>query len=347
MRLCVAASIIVSFLFAAAAPAWADIYATTYGDSSLRRFNETTGAQIGSPVTTAGLASATGLSVKGTNLYVSSLNTGTVFKFDTTTSAFSTYGSAPGGLGSSTFGPAATADAGNLFVGNLGAGNVFVFDGVLPGPAKTFTAVVPAAVPSAAIGGLAFGPNNDLFVGDIGPAFAGNPGAIYRVQNPTSLTPTVTTFASGGGLLGPAGLYWHGNTLYASDIASGVIWLYGQAGGTPSSAIPLPQYFPNPDPGGDPGYSFGSSPASIIPDRAGTGFFVALGGPSQVHPTGSIGHYLWDGTPISGGAFASINQVVTGVAIVPEPSSYALASIAALGFLAFVGRSKLRYSRAA
>lgn len=318
--------------------ALADVYISSFSDSSIRRYSDN-GTLIGGPITNGALAQATGIIANGTDLYISSLGFGSVLKYDTVANSFSVYGSlvSAGGLGS-----LAVDSSNNVFAGNVAGNNVFLFDGVSPVQSVD---VIPGNL-LGATGGLAFGPNGDLFVGDVGLVYAGAsaPGNIYRVQNPMSATPTVTTFATApvdfSGMATASGLYWHGNTLYASDILANGIWMY-DANGQPTGFIPLPSVPANPDPG-DTGYFDSQSPSTIVPDLEGTGFYVALAGPSQMHPAGGVGHYYWDGTPVGSGVFLSINQVISGAAVVPEPSGIVVAGIAGIAAMSISARRRRR-----
>jgi prepilin-type N-terminal cleavage/methylation domain-containing protein len=176
-------------------PLWADILAGSYRTGELFRLHDVTGEEVADPIPqgTAGLDSVAGLAVgPDGNIYVSNQDQvtggGNILVFNGATGA-------PVGDGlfvafddamhpTSQPGPLRfNADGTRLYVSDFGGSTVRVFD------SATGDELPPAAMGISPVGGLAFAPNGDLFVGNFGTS------AVIRVRNGVQST----FIASGNG----------------------------------------------------------------------------------------------------------------------------------------------------
>jgi hypothetical protein len=288
-----------------------DILVSTYDDSSVERFDESTYAPTSGNIPSGadGLTVAQGLAVgPDQTIYVSSALTAKVQRYDGAGNflgAFPTAADPAPLLAPSTiqFGP-----NGNVFVADFAGNAILEFE-------SSGHYVGVAASLDSAPGGFTWAANGDIIVSELF-------GSIRQIQGgvPTELVP------AGIGLT-PAGLLRlaDGDLLIANLFGNNILRYdsdSGQTGVFANIEHPIPPGGTFPDP------SFPSNgPAGIIFNRDGT-LLVAISGPDHEH-TGEIQRFDLDGNYL--GTILSGLGAPTGVALIPEPSSWLLATI---GFVA-------------
>jgi sugar lactone lactonase YvrE len=232
----------------------ADILAAHFFDGTITRWDEATGVNLGTHVTsgTAGLAGPSGMAFgPGGELFVSSQFTGEILYFDAATGAplpsplengrdglFASLGatSAPGLI---RFGP-----DGNLYVGDTGGPNVRIVDGQSGLLLDDAVMEGVLADPGFTIG-FTFDADGHLLVGKSSPIFQ---GTIYSVDHNGVTTEIVPPGTAGlqsvnSMLIGPGG------ELYVADLFGNQIMRFDDTSGTnpqqfavipPDIEFPLP-----------------------------------------------------------------------------------------------------------
>ncbi len=284
---------------------------------------------------------ATGV-VAGPNnmLYLTSPGTLSVVQFNPATDAFSNFA-----VGSPATGPQyptspVVGPDGNLYVADAGSNNVYAYSFSNP----STPTIIPGVPSGDYVGSIAFSPSGALTVGD------NSTGAIYNLPSTgTSATPSYAAPSpatqlgeAGNTIVYPSGLLWHGNDLYISQLGGNGVnqspnsgpgqileLSYGSSLSNVPTATTLALAVP-PQQGADSSYDASASPAGMIPDGTGKGFYLAFFGPSDYYPEGGVMDVTYGLTstsyfiapyPNGAGIFAPGGLAITPV---PEPSSWAL-----------------------
>jgi PEP-CTERM motif len=301
----------------------ADLLVSTFDDSSVERFDETSllPTPAGNiPSGANGLTVAQGVAVGADQtIYVSSAFTGKVQRYDSGGSFlgdFPTVGNPAPLAAPSTlkFGP-----NGNLFVADFAANTILEFD-----PLGTY--IGTAASFASAPGGFTWAADGDLIASELFGAIVRIDGGIATELVPAdiSLTPSDLLRLPDGDLL-ITNLY--GNNILRYDSDSGLT--------TTFAAIEHPIA-----PGGifpDPAFP-SNGPAAIIFDRDDS-LLVAVLGPDHEH-TGQVQRFDLNGNYL--GSILTGLGAPTGLALIPEPSSWILAGVGAAGLGFFARRRRRR-----
>jgi sugar lactone lactonase YvrE len=196
------------------------------------------------PSHSAGLDYPSGIAVgPDGNIYVSSVNTGSIYYYNGQTGAPlpSPIPDAPAGvfafLGNAALAQLAFGPNGNLYVSEFFGSNVRVYDGHA---GASFGAPLADAVTGlSSAGGIAFQSNGDLLVGDGFAMAAGQTAQIVRVHNGMKSTFGVTNL---GGVYAPGALMTlPDDSLLIADLVGNYISHYdanGNAGQVPFATIP-------------------------------------------------------------------------------------------------------------
>lgn len=273
----------------------ADLLATNFGASAVRRYDSFTGASLGDfvPSGSGGLVNPQGLVIgPDGNLYVSSFSGHSILRYSGTTAtflgAFVPAGSGglfkPEGL---VFGP-----DGHLYVASSGSSRVLRYHG-------TTGAFIDHFVPSGSGGladarGLSFGPDDHLYVASLSNS------SVLRYNGLTGTFIDAFVPSGSGGLLGPRGLTFgpDGNLYVSSQANDRILRYHGTTGAVIDTFVPAGS-------GGlstPTGLTFGpdgrlyvtsfdssSGSASVLRYEAGTGTFVdafvaaGSGGPGSLN----------------------------------------------------------------
>lgn len=323
-RMIVPAALVLAASFARPHAARADILVSTYDDSSVERFDDTTFAPTAGNIPSGanGLTVAQGVAVGADNtIYVSSTFTGRVQRYDVAGNFLGDFGDAALAAPSTlAFGP-----NGNLFVADFGNSAVLEFE-----PSGAF--VGTAADVGSAPGGFTWAPDGDLIVSELfGPITKFHNGSPVEVLVPGSqtLTPAGLLPLDGGDFL-IANLY--GSNILRYDAGDGMTHPFASVEHPigPGGTFPDPMFPSN-------------GPSALVLD--GASLLVVVSGPDHEH-SGQIQRY-----DLGTGAY--IETIIdglgapTGLAFVPpvpEPSTWVLAILGA-GGVAFASRRRLRRIR--
>jgi hypothetical protein len=290
----------------------ADLLVSTYDDSSVERFDETTHVPTpagGIPSGSNGLTVAQGVAVGADQtIYVSSAFSGKVQRYDgdgNFLGDFPTGGNPAPLVAPSTlkFGP-----NGNLFAADFGGNTILEFD-----PAGTYVGV--AASFDSAPGGFTWAAGGDLIVSELF-------GSIRQIHegSPTVLVPADPAITPSDLLLLPDGdlliTNLYGNNILRYDSGSGMTTTFAAIEHPigPGGTFPIPEFPSN-------------GPSAIIFDRDNT-LLVAVLGPDHEH-SGQIQRFDLDGNYL--GSIITELGAPTGLALIPEPSTWILAGIGAAG----------------
>jgi len=272
----------------------ADLFVSDNFGHQVIRYNNTTGALLGTFVTSGsgGLSGATGLLATRDALWVTSQNTNQILRYDLGTGAFvNVFASNAATPGTALAGPSdlLIRDNGLLYVSNFGGTTVDRFDLMTGASLGAFTndSAAPAADKLNGASSMAWGPDNNLYVSSFNTnkilRFNGNTGEFMNV------------FASGGGLNGPAGLTFQGGQLYVSSLLSQKVLRYN---GTTGAFVDV---FASPPPVPDP------FPSDLMFRPDGT-LLVALTGQQSVAQFSSTGAFT--GTFAAGGGLIVPSQLL-------------------------------------
>jgi DNA-binding beta-propeller fold protein YncE len=294
-------------LFAPAAPAFADLWATSvdpYGTGSpidptiynkVFRFDTLGGmiepdidAGATGPIYPAGIAVA-----PNGNIYVSSIGTGSIMFYDGQTGSPLTLGANPSGL-FATLGTAAPAQMsigpdGKLYVSEFFGTNVRVFD-LTTGDDLGF-----AVQGLESAGGLAFGPDGALYVGDGFVMGEGDSARIVRVEEGT---PTTFGISDMGMLSSPTSLLFLPNgDLLVADVLGNYVGRFDNGGFGFAPFAFMPPEIPDPLPDGVLVPS--NNPSDLNFDENGNVLVSTLGLTIPPDNRGAILRYALDGTPLA------------------------------------------------
>ncbi len=275
----------------------ADLLVSDYGGNAVFRFNQTTGALIGSgPFIAAGSGGLSGpvglrLDVNG-DLLVANQNTDQILRFNANTGSFL------GVYGSTGSGPADIRFHGsNLFVADFFGSSV---DIVTSGSVTPFTNGGPGI---AGTSSFAFGPNGDLYVG----SFNSGDIQVFDGMSGTYLN----TFASG--LPAHSGLLFEGSDLWVASLFTGDISRFDSSGNLIDSFSTGTTSFPS---------------HIIVNPNNSSELLIALTG------AGGVYRFSKSGTPL--GLFAG-GMTIPGqmllVSSVPEPTAGIVLSALVCGLL--------------
>jgi len=294
-------------LLASAAPAFADLWATSvdpYGTGStvdptrynkVFRFN-TLGIKTEPDIDAGptGPVYPTGIAVAPNgNIYVSSVGTGSIMFYDGQSGAPLTLGANPPGL-FATLGTAAPAQMaigpdGDLYVSEFFGTNVRVFD------PNTGDDLGFAAQGLESAGGLAFGPDGALYVGDGFIMAPEDSARIVRVHEGTQSTYGISDM---GMLSSPTGLQFLPNgDLLVADLLGNYVGRFSDNGFGFAPFAFIPPEIPEPLP---PGVLVPSNnPSDIDFDEDGNILISVLGLTSPPDNRSALLRYTLDGTPLA------------------------------------------------
>jgi hypothetical protein len=298
-----------------------DILVSTYDDSSVERFDETTFAPASGSIPSGanGLMVAQGVAVGPDHtIYVSSTFTGSVQRYDVAGNFLGAFSNAALAAPSTLqFGP-----NGNLFVADFGTSTVLEFE-----PSGSF--VGTAATVASAPGGFTWAPDGDIIVSELfGPITKFHNGAAVAelVAASMTLTPAGLLALGDGGFL-IANLY--GSNIMRYDAGDEMVHVFA------SVEHPIAPPGPFPDP-----MFLSNGPAALVVD--GESLLVVVSGPDHDH-SGQIQRF-----DLSSGDY--LETIIDGLGAptalafipsVPEPSTWALAAIGSAG-VAFAFRRRGR-----
>lgn len=258
------------------------------------------------------------LSPDSSSLYVSSFDSGQVFKYDynsaTATATNSTlFASGLANPSSIQFSP----DGNKIFVSTLGGTSGLVqynLDGSSAGP-PIFATFDNFAFPLYS--GMTYGPNDELFVGAFMNATQ-SAGAVVKLNAAGDALDSFV--APSQALIGASGLMVEANHLYVSGLFTGAIQRFDVTSG-----------------GMDPTFGVYSLayPQALLQAPDGNGFLVGILGDGLNAPS-SVARYSYDGSFL--GTFIStgsgLTEATAFIAVVPEPATLGMLTlaVAALGF---------------